>query len=240
MSYLENFNNVLIQMNISLDNEKILKLEAFYNMLIEANSHTNLTAITEKSEVFVKHFADSLSIIRKTELLGLNRNIRLIDVGSGAGFPSIPLKIALPNLNITAVDSTNKKIQFINSCIERLGLKDIKAVHERAEVLSRGEYRDSFDLGVSRAVARLNMLSELILPLIKPQGYFVAYKAVSAYDEIEEARNAIKKLSADYISTDSFKTDSLGARCNIIIKKLSPTDKRYPRTGGKIKNSPII
>lgn len=239
MSYLEDFNTALSQMNVSLDNEKVLKLEAFYDMLIETNSHTNLTSITEKSEVFVKHFADSLSIIRQAELLGLNDNIRLIDVGAGAGFPSIPLKIAMPNIEITAIDSTNKKVNFINSCIEKLGLKNIVAVHERAEVLARGEYRDSFDIGVSRAVARLNMLSELILPLIKPQGYFVAYKAVSAKEELSEANTAIKKLSARYISTDSFEIDTLGTRNNIIIKKLAATDKKYPRAGGKIKGSPL-
>ncbi len=239
MPYLEDFNNALAQMNVSLDNEKVLKLEAFYNMLIATNLHTNLTSITEKSEVFVKHFADSLSILRQASLLALDKNIRVVDVGAGAGFPSVPLKIALPALKIVAVDSTNKKVNFINSCVEKLNLKDIVAVHERAEILSRGEYRDSFDLGVSRAVARLNVLSELILPLIKPQGYFVAYKAVSADEELKETKEALKKLSAKYICTDSFEIGSIGTRSNIIIKKLAPTDKKYPRQGGKIKGSPL-
>lgn len=239
MSYIEAFNQALRQMNITLDNEKAIQLNAFYDMLIETNSHTNLTAITEKSEVFVKHFADSLSIIRHSELLGLKKSIKVIDVGAGAGFPSIPLKIAMPNLNILAVDSTNKKVSFINSCVEGLKLNGIVAVHERAEVLARGEYRDSFDLGLSRAVARLNMLSELVLPLIKPQGYFVSYKSVSADEELSEAKNSIKKLSASYIATDSFEIDVLGIRNNIIIQKIAPTDKKYPRQGGKIKGSPL-
>lgn len=237
---IECFNEAIGSMGISLDKDITDKLGHFYHMLIEANSYMNLTSITDVNEVFIKHFADSLSILRKYDDLNLKSNLSIVDIGCGAGFPSIPLKIALPNIQLTAVDATSKKVNFINSCIKELGLKNAIAVQARAEELGHSDKREKYDISVSRAVARLSVLSEYCLPLVKPGGYMVAYKAAVFSDELNECRNTFGLLSSELYAVDSFilpVDDS--SRSNIIIKKLKPCSGKYPRSNSQIKAKPL-
>lgn len=217
-----------------IDDELYLK---FVEEMLEWNEKTNLTRIVEMDEVQIKHLLDSLSLLR---LPYFNHKERVIDLGTGAGFPGIPLKIQRPELEITLMDSLNKRIQFLDHIIEMMDLNKIEAVHGRAEEISRTpEYRETYDVCVSRAVARLNTLCEYCMPFVKPGGYFIPMKAELAAEELKEAKRAIKELGGEFEAMDNFTLPDGGERHLIIIKKVKPTPKKYPRGGGKPRKQPL-
>lgn len=208
------------------------KFNKYYKTLIEANKKTNLTRITDETEVYYKHFYDSIILSKWFDL----SNKTLLDIGAGAGFPSIPLKIIEPSLSITIVDSLNKRIIFLKELIEQLNFKDIKLIHGRAEEYP---YRNHFDLVTSRAVAKLNILIELTLPFVLVGGYFIAYKSIRYKEELEEATTGIKKLGGEIEAIKEYSISKDEMHVLILIKKIKPTSSNYPRIYGKIKKNPL-
>lgn len=242
---MEKMNNLSKKLNINLTNEQLKSFETYYNMLIEKNKVMNLTAITDRDEVIMKHFIDSISVMAAVPLFGQllseKGQISLLDVGTGAGFPGIPLKIAFPDLKITLLDSLNKRVLFLNEVISTLGLTDITAVHGRAEEAARKpEYRDNFDVVVSRAVAALPVLSEYTLPFVKKGGVLISYKTPGAEEELSNAKRAIKLLGGGNASIYPYTLpDSDITRSFIVISKKKPTPKAYPRKAGTAKKDPL-
>ena len=226
----------LAKLNITPNQEMLNRFDLYYKRLVEVNSYMNLTAITEEAEVYNKHFLDSLMII-KSELF--NGEVTLLDVGSGAGFPSIPLAIVNNNVKVTIIDALNKRINFLNDLTKHLGLDNVNAYHKRAEDFAQ-EKRESFDIVTARAVARLNVLAELCLPLTKIGGYFVAMKGKMSKEEMDEAMNAISVLGGKISKVVSVNLpDEAGERDLIIIKKVKSTPNKYPRQFNKIKERPL-
>ncbi|SEF98221.1 16S rRNA m(7)G-527 methyltransferase [Caloramator fervidus] len=223
---------------IFLDENKINMFEKYMVLLKEWNEKINLTAITEDDEIVRKHFLDSISII-KSGLI--NDNLKIIDVGTGAGFPGIPLKIINPTLKVTLLDSLKKRVNFLNQVINELGLKNIEAVHGRAEDFARlDEYREKYDISTARAVAPMNILCEYCLPFVKVGGYFIAMKGPSIEEEIKDSKNAIGTLGGRLI--DIVETSIPEYDVNhklIIVGKIKPTDKKYPRKPSQIEKKPI-
>ena len=231
-----NFKEELLKLNIELSDEASSRFDLYYKRLIAVNEVMNLTAITEEQEVYNKHFLDSLMIVKA---LDLNKEFTLCDVGSGAGFPSIPLSIISDNAKVTIIDALNKRIKFLNDLILELGLKNVVALHERAEDFAKTK-REFFDVTTARAVARLNILSELCLPLTKVGGYFIAMKGQGGNEEIKEATKGIEILGGHVEKVISLELpDNAGARDIIIIKKIKETPKKYPRAFAKIKERPL-
>ena len=218
--------------NIDINEKERLLFNNYYNDLIEKNKVMNLTAITEKNEVYTKHFLDSV-----LSLKNIKDNSKLLDVGSGAGFPGIPLKILNNTLDITLLDSLNKRVNFLNEEIEKLGLSNIKAVHGRAEDYINVS-RETFDYVVSRAVARLNTLLEYCLPYVKLGGYFIAYKSMDTDEEINESKNALNILGGKIEKVDKINLEG-NDRTLIYIKKVKNTPKKYPRGQNKPKSLPL-
>ena len=208
------------------------KFETYYKLLTEYNGKFNITAITEKNEVYSKHFEDSL--------LGADFIDKgtLIDVGSGGGFPAIPLKIVNDDLNVTLLDATEKKCFFMETVVRELGLKNVKVIYGRAEEICKGKMRESFDYCTSRAVGRLNGLAEYTLPFLKIGGKFVCYKSGNAAEEITEAENAVKILGGEITEITTIER-SYGTRKIVEIKKIKRTPTEYPRSFGKIKKYPL-
>ncbi len=239
MNYQEVFNPLLKELNINLSSLQTEQFLKYYELLIEKNKVMNLTAITEFNEVVCKHFIDSLTI---TRVFDMSKNVRILDMGTGAGFPGIPLKIVFPDIKIVLLDSLNKRINFLDEVINELGLKDIEAVHGRAEDFARKPgYRESFDLCVSRAVARLATLAEYCMPYIKINGYFIPYKAGNIQDELEESRKALKIFGGSLEGMDSFHLPATDIERTLIkIKKEASTPKIYPRNAGKPSKEPIV
>ena len=228
------FIKALKELNIDINDKILDDLNTYYKMLIDYNSHTNLTRITEEDEVYLKHFYDSLTLIKAVHL----NDQLLLDLGTGAGFPGLVLKIVFPNLKVTLVDSLNKRVVFLNSVIDKLNLKDIKAVHERAEYYIKNN-RESFDIVTSRAVANLSMLSELCIPFVKVGGLFIPMKA-EAETEINNATSAIKTLGCVIRKTILFKLPKdAGNRSLIVIEKNNKTNVKYPRKFSEIKKKPL-
>ncbi len=228
--------NTLEKFNINITNSQAEQFEVYYNELIEWNKKINLTRIVEPEEVALKHFTDSLVI---TEYLDIPKKASLIDVGTGAGFPGIPLKIYRDDINLTLLDSLNKRINFLNAVSDKIGIES-KTVHMRAEEAGKDlSYREKYDIVISRAVARLNVLAEYCLPLVKAGGYFAAMKASEYKEEIEEAENAVKTLGGEFYSVNEFKLDNAGERAVIVIKKIKNTPEQYPRNSKKIKNKTL-
>ncbi len=221
---------------IKMTESQAQQFEKYYNILIEYNGKINLTRITQPGEVAVKHFADSLTL---TKYFDIPENCSLIDVGTGAGFPGIPLKIYRDDINLTLLDSLNKRLNFLNAAADEIGI-DAVTVHSRAEEAGRNKtYREKFDIAVSRAVARLNTLSEYCLPLVKVGGCFIAMKGPSLGEELKEAENAVKLLGGEIVSVNEFNLGEAGERTIVIIKKIKLTPEKYPRQGVKIKNKPL-
>ena len=209
----------------------------YEKLLLEWNEKINLTAITDPKEIRIKHFEDSLSLF-ETGLLDGEKKV--LDLGSGAGFPGIPVKIKNPSLDITLMDSLGKRIKFLEAVIEKLSLKKITAVHGRAEELGRNEiYRESFDVVVSRAVAELPTLLEYAVPFVKAGGYFIAMKGANAEEEIKKAENALKVLGCSVEDTISVKLPPDITHCLIVIRKNKKTEKKYPRGQGKPRKNPL-
>lgn len=234
----EQFQKDLKGLGISLPEKQIAQLIRYYELLAEWNQVMNLTAITEYEDVMKKHFIDSLSLVKAYDMNGASS---LMDVGTGAGFPGLVLKIAFPGCRVTLLDSLNKRIQFLNAVINELGLTDVEAVHGRAEDFARpGKLRESFDLCVSRAVASLAALSEYCLPFVKKGGFFIAYKSEKISDEITQAANAIALLGGKVTEKKEFLLpDSDIYRCLFVIKKEKETPKKYPRKAGLPTKEPL-
>jgi 16S rRNA (guanine527-N7)-methyltransferase len=227
----------LDSMKIPYTDLQLEQLYRYYELLIEKNKVMNLTAITDFDEVMIKHFADSISLLRYTPL----RDKRILDLGTGAGFPGVPLKIFCPDSEFILVDSINKKLDFVADVCEELGLNDISVCHSRAEDLAhKSDFREQFDFVVSRAVANLATLSELTLGFIKKGGYFVSYKSVAAEEEIEQAKNAIRLMGGKVQKTESFNLPGSDLeRTLIFIKKGVNTPKQYPRKAGTPAKTPL-
>ena len=230
----------LNEFGIELTAEMEEQFLLYYNMLIEWNSFMNLTAITDFDEVLNKHFTDSVSLIRAIPDLG-EKKYRMIDIGTGAGFPGIPLKIVFPNISVVLLDSLNKRVNFLKEVISKLQLTDITAVHGRAEDFAQNkEYRESFDLCVSRAVANLATLSEYCLPFVKKNGRFISYKSEKVSEEFEISGKAISVLGGEYENQVTFELpDSDIYRNLFVIKKKSATPGKYPRKAGLPSKEPI-
>lgn len=225
--------------NIELDDEKIKKFIEYMDLVIEWNQKINLTAITENNDFIKKHFIDSISIF-KCGLIEKGKSI--IDVGSGAGFPGIPIKIIEPGTNIMLLDSLNKRVNFLNTVIEKLGLTGIKAEHGRAEEFAmKNDYREKYDIATARAVAGLNILCELCMPYVKVGGYFIAMKGPCVYDEMECAKNAVGTLGGkivEIIDTKNLQEDTQHKL--IIVEKIKHTEGKFPRKYAQIEKRPII
>lgn len=226
------------ELGISLTDFQIQQFIDYYEMLTKWNQFMNLTAITEYDEVMKKHFIDSISLCKAYDI---SKNISCIDVGTGAGFPGLALKIAYPGLQITLLDSLNKRIQFLDAVIEKLSLTGIKTIHGRAEDFAKpGKLRESFDLCVSRAVANLSTLSEYCLPFVKKGGYFISYKSEKITEEIETAQNAISVLGGEVKKQVEFMLpDSDIYRNLFVIEKKKETPKKYPRKAGLPSKEPL-
>lgn len=227
----ELFQEEVFKLGIVLDEYKLNQLERFYELLISWNEKINLTTITKKEEVYLKHFYDSLTLIKAVDL---TKNLTLLDVGSGAGFPGIVLKIVFPNLKITLLDSMNKRINYLNEIIHELELKDIDTICARCEEFAKVN-REKYDLAVARAVSHLEILAELILPIVKVNGYFLAMKS-NALDEIDKSRKILKELNSSIISVIEFQLPIENSNRTLIkIKKNSKTSSKYPRKYDQIK-----
>lgn len=232
---LQQFQEALSQYNITLSEQQLNQLETYFHMLVEWNEKMNLTNITEKEEVYLKHFYDSITLAFYHKLDCQH----ICDIGAGAGFPSIPLKIVFPNLKVTIVDSLNKRITFLNALFEALELKNVEAVSARAEEYCE-KHRESFDIVTARAVARFEILDELCLPLVKLNGYFIALKGASGQEEYDVAKTGIQKLGGQLESMHAFTLPGHDdQRMNFYIKKVKSTPNKYPRPFAKIKKSPL-
>ncbi|MDO5775377.1 MAG: 16S rRNA (guanine(527)-N(7))-methyltransferase RsmG [Eubacteriales bacterium] len=244
----ENFKLKLIEgckkLGLELDELKAEKLYRYYELVVEKNKFMNLTAITEEDEFISKHFVDSLSIIKAPNLkdeLTQAKGIKLIDVGTGAGFPGMVLKIVFPSLKITLFDSLKKRLNFLDEVIAELRLKDIETLHGRAEDYGNNKlYREKYDICVSRAVANMSALSEYCLPFVKPDGLFVAYKSGGSHSEIRDASKAIKILGGNIEDIQDFMLpDSDIERSMVSVRKIKKTPAQYPRKAGTPAKEPI-
>lgn len=236
---MKRLNELLVPLKMELSKEQLNQFQKYYNMLVEWNKVMNLTAITEFDEVLRKHFADSLSIVRVMDFKKINT---MIDIGTGAGFPGIPLKIAFPHLNIVLLDSLNKRLKFLNAVIDETGLTEICTIHGRAEDFARQkDYREQFDLCVSRAVANLSTLSEYCIPYVKVDGMFISYKSGDVEDELIKSEKAVKTLGGKIIQVDKFELPGSEDRRSLVcIQKIKNTQKKYPRKAGLPSKEPII
>ena len=235
-------NNVLTEkvkeLSIVLNDKQIQQFEQYYNILVEWNKVMNLTAITEYEEVVEKHFFDSLTIVNAIHVEKIET---LIDVGTGAGFPGIPLKIVFPELEVVLLDSLNKRIKFLNEVIDLLELNDIKAIHGRAEDYAKqAEYREQYDICVSRAVANLATLSEYCLPYVKVDGLFVPYKSGEIDEELKSSEKAVSILGGKVEEVVKFQLPGTDiGRSFVKIHKIKETKKKYPRKAGMPTKEPL-
>lgn len=233
------FENDLKNLGITLSDQQIQQFLTYYELLIEWNEFMNLTSITEYHDVMKKHFIDSVSLVKAYDV---NKKVSVIDVGTGAGFPGLALKIAFPNLKITLLDSLNKRIQFLDHVISTLQLRDIDTQHGRAEDFAKpGKLREKYDLCVSRAVANLSTLSEYCLPFVKEGGLFISYKSEKISEESEQASYAIKLLGGSIKEqVEFYLPDSDIYRNLFVIEKIKKTPTKYPRKAGLPSKEPII
>lgn len=229
---------MLAEKGIILSPIQLAQFETYFNHLVEWNERMNLTAITAKPDVYLKHFYDSITA---AFYFDFSKELHVCDVGAGAGFPSIPLKICFPNLKITIVDSLQKRITFLTHLRETLQLENVTFHHDRAETFAqKADIRESYDLVMARAVARMSVLSELCLPLVKVEGTFIAMKAASVQQELQAGKRAIKSLGGEVERVESFLLPFENSERNIVlINKKTKTPKKYPRKPGVPNKSPI-
>jgi 16S rRNA (guanine527-N7)-methyltransferase len=239
-AYMSNkFENQLKELDIELTETQKQQFNKYYELLTEWNKVMNLTGITEYDEVNEKHFVDSLAIVKAVDMNGVSS---VIDIGTGAGFPGIPLKIAFPQLHVVLLDSLNKRIKFLDAVIEELGLEDIITLHGRAEDYARKEeYREKFDLCVSRAVANLATLSEYCIPYIRVGGIFISYKSGNIEDELNASKKAVNVLGGSLEDTVKFQLPGTEiGRSFVKVEKNKNTAKKYPRKAGLPGKEPIV
>ena len=231
------FLKILSEWNIRISDKQMDLFERYYKLLVSWNEKINLTAVTEKDDVFIKHFADSVALIRYADLSGK----RILDIGTGAGFPGVPISIMCPGCSIVLADSLNKRIRFLDELVEDLELDDIITVHGRAEDLAFDKrFREGFDVVVSRAVANMSVLSEYCLPFVKPGGVFVSYKGASVDEELSDAKNAISVLCGTVDRVEKYSipfTEYDRSLC--FINKVACTDNKYPRKAGTPSKDPL-
>lgn len=228
------FIDVMTAASDGISPEIAKRCEAYWQLVKKKNEVMNLTAITDDDEAARRHFLDSLELLKLAELSGA----RVIDVGTGAGFPGVPLKLAAPDMSLCLLDSLGKRVDFLREACGSLGIEG-EFIHARAEEQAmKPGYRDGFDFAVSRAVARLNLLAELCLPFVKPGGAFLAMKAGESEEEINEAKNAIRTLGGKIERVVEYEQDGV-TRCVVVVRKLTATPKGYPRAFAKIKKSPL-
>ncbi len=232
----EVMNKYLNKINIELSKEQISKFYEYMSMLIEWNKVVNLTAITEPKDIILKHFIDSLTVLNS-----IDKEAQIIDVGTGAGFPGIPIKIAYPDTKVVLMDSLNKRINFLNEIINKLELKDIKAIHGRAEDVGRQkEHREKYDVATARAVAPLNVLLEYLMPFVKVNGKCICMKGANIDIELEQSKNAIKLLGGELENKLEFNlADTDNSRCIIKINKIKGLSNVYPRKAGTPSKKPL-
>jgi 16S rRNA (guanine527-N7)-methyltransferase len=224
------FTNLLKNLDIELSDEQYNQFQTYYRLLVEWNDKINLTAITDERDVFMKHFYDSICLIKGVKL----HNQSLLDVGSGAGFPSIPLKIIYPDLKITIIDALNKRIKFLQILVNDLNI-DAELIHGRAEDYMR---KHCFDLVTARAVANLNMLSELCIPFAKIDGLFIAMKGPKLVEELETSNTAIEVLGGKVVEDIMYSIENQ-ERHLLVVQKIRKTEKKYPRKFSNIKKNPL-
>lgn len=227
----------LQKMNVQISEETYVLFQQYYEMLVSWNEKMNLTAITEPEEVAVKHFADSLSVL---PFLPEKEDLKFIDIGTGAGFPGIPLQIVRKKLDLTLLDSLNKRVNFLKEVCRTLGLK-AEFIHSRAEEFSRNKiFREKYDVAASRAVAQMGILCEYCLPYVKKGGLFIAMKGPGVKDELEQSKKGMEVLGGKVIQMKEFSLPDQSKRTLVVIEKVKETPKQYPRQSGKIKNNPLI
>lgn len=235
---IDEFVQTLSEKGITLSPTQLDQFSTYFRLLVEWNEKMNLTAITDEEGVYLKHFYDSITA---AFYFPFDKELSLCDVGAGAGFPSIPLKICFPQLKVTIVDSLNKRIGFLQHLVNELNLQDVTLYHDRAETFGkRLDLRESFDVVTARAVARLSVLSELCLPLVKENGYFIPMKAASVTEEIDKGKKALTILGGKIEKVHSFQLPIEESERNIlIIKKFKTTPKKYPRKPGTPNRTPL-
>lgn len=232
------FEKDIKELGITLSDKQISQFISYYEMLVEWNQVMNLTAITEYEEVMKKHFLDSITLIKAFDI---TKKVSVIDVGCGAGFPGLALKIAYPNLKVTLLDSLNKRIHFLDEVIVKLGLEGVETIHGRAEDFAKpGKLRECYDLAVSRAVANLSTLSEYCLPFVKKGGYFIPFKSEKVLEEIKDAEKALSVLGGTLEGQVEFTLpDTDYYRNLVVIKKTKSTPAKFPRKAGLPGKEPI-
>ena len=219
-----------------LNERQIAQFNLYYELLTEKNKVMNLTAITEYNDVVKKHFIDSMMISR---IVDMRKISTLCDVGTGAGFPGIPLKIVYPHIHLSLVDSVGKRVNFLSEVVEKIGLEDVETIHSRTEDLAHNQkYREKYDLVTARAVASMNVLSEYCIPYAKIGGYFAAYKSGNIEEELNNAQNALITLGGKIEKTDVFDLYGMG-RSIVLIRKVKGTPKVYPRKAGTPSKNPL-
>ena len=234
----ETFYQLLAEHNIHLSDQQKFQFERYFELLVEWNEKINLTAITEKEEVYLKHFYDSIAPI--TQGLIENQPIKLLDIGAGAGFPSLPMKILYPHLDVTIIDSLNKRINFLNLLAQELGLENVHFYHGRAEDFAHDKnFRAQFDIVTARAVARMQVLSELTIPYLKVGGKLLALKASNAPEELTEAKNALNLLFSKVEDNLSYTLPNGDPRYMTIVEKKKETPNKYPRKAGMPNKRPL-
>lgn len=235
-NFSEKMKQLANDINIKLDEKQVTGFYKYMNLLLEWNEKINLTAITEVDDIIIKHFIDSITALKYIE-----NGSKIIDVGTGAGFPGIPLAIINPNLKITLMDSLNKRIIFLNEVIKKLEIKNIETIHGRAEEFGKnGKYREKYDIAISRAVANMSTLSEYLIPFVKENGKCIYMKGPEIEEELESAKYAINELGGKIQSIEKMKLPKTDIKRNIIIvKKVQKTNIKYPRKSGTPAKEPL-
>lgn len=234
----QDFYDLLETNHISLTQQQKEQFERYFELLVEWNQKINLTAITEKNEVYLKHFYDSIAPILQGYIP--NEPIRILDIGAGAGFPSLPMKIIFPNLEVTIIDSLNKRIQFLTLLADELHLEKVNCYHGRAEDFAQDKHlRQQFDIVTARAVARMQVLAELTIPFLSLNGKLIALKASAADQELEEAKNALSTLFAQVLESKNYHLPNGDSRNITVVQKKKETPKKYPRKAGMPAKKPL-